>query len=150
MKENKTTTTSTKRSKEGGREAELLQQVLNASSKVHGTPNTYVSLAMALAEMGHVKQLRRYLSVITFVIYNEHFTRVVIKIVATMLQIHCVPLSWRLWFKTPSRIEIFSFNSKAGFTETWRVREIFCKFENIWLEVRNSDVVTIIKLISYT
>lgn len=49
--------------KEGGdTRDELLQQVLGASSRVHGAPSTYVSLAVALAEMGHVKELRRYLA----------------------------------------------------------------------------------------
>ncbi|KAJ9588803.1 hypothetical protein L9F63_017914, partial [Diploptera punctata] len=48
--------------KEGETEAELLQQVLNASSAIHGVTSTYVNLSMALAEMGHVKQLRRFLT----------------------------------------------------------------------------------------
>ena len=39
------------------------QEMLNASSSVHGVPSTYVNLAVALAELGYVKQLRQYLSV---------------------------------------------------------------------------------------
>jgi hypothetical protein len=44
--------------------ADLLQQVLNACVQIHGRPNTYVTLAVVLAEKGMTKQLRHFLMVI--------------------------------------------------------------------------------------
>jgi hypothetical protein len=45
------------------RAADLLQQVLTACAKIHGAPSTHVTLAVALAEKGLIKQLRNFLMV---------------------------------------------------------------------------------------
>ena len=45
------------------RAADLLKQVLTAGVKIHGAPSTHVTLAVALAEKGLIKQLRNFLMV---------------------------------------------------------------------------------------
>ena len=47
------------------RAASLLQQVLGACAKIHGRPSTHVTLAVALAEKGLIKELRNFLMVRT-------------------------------------------------------------------------------------
>jgi hypothetical protein len=47
------------------RAADLLQQVLDACRRIHGGPSTHVTLAVVFAEQGMIKQLRRFLMVMT-------------------------------------------------------------------------------------
>jgi hypothetical protein len=54
---------------ESKRAADLLQQVLDACRRIHGGPSTRVTLAVVLAEQGMIKQLRRFLAVMTCFFY---------------------------------------------------------------------------------
>jgi hypothetical protein len=62
--------TESKSSVQSERAADLLHQVLDACRRTHGVPSTHVTLAVALAEQGMVKQLRRFLMVMTFYYFN--------------------------------------------------------------------------------
>lgn len=69
--------------------ADLLQQVLDACRRTHGGPSTHVTLAVVLAEQGMIKQLRRFLMVMTCFSYFNFSLCPLLSIIPSFISFAC-------------------------------------------------------------